>query len=344
MPLVSIIVPMYRVESYIIRCLHSLTSQTYQNIEIICIDDGSPDASGSLAENYPDHRIHVIHQHNIGLGLSRNVGIHAAHGIYLMFVDADDFISPDFVESLVNQATQTHSNTAIAGYSRFYPNRIIRIENPLFHSILSESDVKDQLLYCFFGPLPIDKSTVNVAVWRILYSAELIQKHTIRFPSERKFISEDIIFNINYFSHCSRVCNIENTGYYYCQNPDSLTEKYLSDRFDKGKTLYYEKQRLAESLNCLQHVQERLETSFLQYSRYSLKLEIKYSRINSLYTTLKNLRRISQDSLLQSILYKHKSTALRPSDKFIDFLLRHHCVFVIYLFLRIIYTVTHKLK
>ena len=104
MAAVSIIVPMYKVEKYLERCLDSLVNQTFQDIEIICVDDGSPDKSGEIAERYAiqDKRIKVIHKKNAGLGMARITGIEAASGKFIAFVDSDDYLEKTMIQALID--------------------------------------------------------------------------------------------------------------------------------------------------------------------------------------------------------------------------------------------------
>lgn len=101
-PLISVILPVYNVENYLDRCIQSLLHQTYENLEIIVIDDGSTDSSGKLCDKYvrTDNRIYVIHQQNQGLSVARNKGIENSNGMYLTFVDSDDSVQPDMIEYL----------------------------------------------------------------------------------------------------------------------------------------------------------------------------------------------------------------------------------------------------
>ena len=108
-PLISIIVPVYRVESYLSRCVDSLLAQTYQNLEIILVDDGSPDQCPQICEDYAkkEERIHVIHQENRGLSGARNAGIDVAKGEYLAFVDSDDYVSDDYIQVMYDAIKAT---------------------------------------------------------------------------------------------------------------------------------------------------------------------------------------------------------------------------------------------
>lgn len=118
-PLITVIVPVYNVEKYLRRCLDSIIRQTYQNLEILCIDDGSIDNSGEICEQYAarDARIKVIHQENQGLSTARNRGLDTATGEYIAFVDSDDYIAADVLEQLYQSAVSSDATCVICGYN-----------------------------------------------------------------------------------------------------------------------------------------------------------------------------------------------------------------------------------
>ena len=116
---VSIIVPIYKVEKELDRCVRSLLGQTYKNIEIILINDGSPDSCPQLCEKYArkDRRIKVVHKENGGLSSARNRGLEVAEGQYISFVDGDDWVEPDFIEALINNLKREKADISIIGYT-----------------------------------------------------------------------------------------------------------------------------------------------------------------------------------------------------------------------------------
>ena len=120
-PLISIIVPIYKVEDYLDRCIQSILNQSYKNIEIILVDDGSPDRCGSICDAYAltDSRVKVIHKENGGLSDARNAGLEVVNGSLIGFVDSDDLIHPRMYELMLNALTSTHSDISICYYTAF---------------------------------------------------------------------------------------------------------------------------------------------------------------------------------------------------------------------------------
>ena len=142
-PLITVIVPVYNVEKYLRRCLDSIIRQTYQNLEILCIDDGSIDNSGEICEQYAarDARIKVIHQENQGLSTARNRGLDTATGEYIAFVDSDDYIAADVLEQLYQSAVSSDATCVICGYNCVDSNGSI-LSTYSVHSVQQYSGVE----------------------------------------------------------------------------------------------------------------------------------------------------------------------------------------------------------
>lgn len=142
-PLITVIVPVYNVEKYLRRCLDSIIRQTYQNLEILCIDDGSIDNSGEICEQYVarDARIKVIHQENQGLSTARNKGLDTATGEYIAFVDSDDYIAADVLEQLYQSAVSSDATCVICGYNCVDSNGSI-LSTYSVHSVQQYSGVE----------------------------------------------------------------------------------------------------------------------------------------------------------------------------------------------------------
>ena len=343
--LVSIVVPIYKVEVYLERCLNSILNQTYSNIEIICVDDGSPDESGDIAERYAakDKRIRVLHKKNEGLGLARNTGLEKCTGEYVTFIDSDDFIEKDFIEKLVKGVVEENADTVIAGYSRKRDDNIETINNPIGGQTYLGDSIINEVLYKMIGPKQKENDSINMAVWRVLYSLDIIKKHNLRFPSEREFISEDIIFDLAYYPCAQKVCGISNCGYVYCMNPGSLTERYNESRYEMGKILYFEELRLLNDLKCTEEAAFRAEAAFVRYTRYAIKSEVKYSMINGKKECVKNIQRIICDKTISLIIRKHNAQE-KIIDRLIDFGIKLQMSKFIYIVLFIGYLIKGEIQ
>ena len=226
---ISVIVPVYRAEKYIERCITSIVNQTYEELEILLIDDGSPDKCPQICEEWAkkDGRIEVIHKENEGVSSARNIGISKASGDYIVFVDSDDFLDSEFLYKMIKCLKKNNSDMAICN---FYPNREIKLEEKL-----TRNDVYNYLL---------DKKRFRGYTWNKLYKASIIKNNKIRFENNI-YICEDLLFNCEYINYCLSASYVNERLYYY--NDDSvsalnskLNSKFLSifDAYDQIEKIY----------------------------------------------------------------------------------------------------------
>jgi glycosyltransferase involved in cell wall biosynthesis len=233
MPKVSIIVPIYNVEKYIRQCIDSLINQTLQDIEIILVDDGSPDNCGSIIDEYAsnDDRIKVIHQVNIGLGMARNSGLSLASGEYIGFVDSDDWVELSSFENLYKQAIKVDSDI-IKGHVIVKRNVISNGCKTDLESIESQlyekNEIKENLLSSIIGPkyASMVMTLFDVSVCSNIYKRSFINKYNLQFKSERKYYGEDFLFNLEAFHKARKILQTNICFYHYRCNPISLTTSY----------------------------------------------------------------------------------------------------------------------
>lgn len=210
--IISVIVPVYRVEAYLDRCIQSILNQTYKNLEIILVDDGSPDNSGKICDQYAeiDDRIKVIHKENGGLSDARNTGIDIATGDYLGFVDSDDFIHREMYETLYLNITKTNSDISIGSIERVkdYNNIPERLDN----KISTISSIRGlELLFTF-------KCSNLTSACNKLFKRELFEE--IRFPKGRIREDESTAYKLIFKS--KSIVITEKLLYYYHQTNDSI--------------------------------------------------------------------------------------------------------------------------
>lgn len=219
--LVSVIVPVYNNEKWIGRCLESIMFQSYKNIEIIVVDDGSTDESGKIVEDYSrnDNRIRIILQANHGVGYSRNVGMSVSEGEYIVFIDSDDFISRDYIERMMERM-KDDIDLVICGYNEVrLDDNIVRITNThvLNHTVCSELSGN---IYRDFYKI---REYINSPCLKIYRKKHIIQ-HNLEFP-EDMVAGEDYIFNLSYYRHIKKYVYVPNAGYQYFENISSITHK-----------------------------------------------------------------------------------------------------------------------
>ena len=243
-PLVSIIVPVYKTEVYLEQCVQSILGQTYENIEVILVDDGSPDRCPAMCDGYArtDSRVTVIHKRNEGAAFARKAGIMASAGRYLLMVDSDDWLDEETVECCVEAAQRDSADCVQFSYVREYPNK--SIENPLFEADFSYDEATSEVkihrrLVGLIGeelrhPEKIDNlSTVCMK----LYRTDVARRG--RIVSEQVVgTSEDTIFNLYALEDC-RVSYVNQCFYHYRKsNAQSITAQYKADLAEKWDVLY----------------------------------------------------------------------------------------------------------
>lgn len=211
--LVSVIIPAYNIEDYIGRCLDSIISQTYKNLEIIVVDDGSRDHTGEILDNYAkkDRRIKVIHKENGGVSSARNKGIEAAEGDYIGFIDGDDLIEPEMYKILVDLLEEENADIAHCGYQMVFPDRIDYYHNTGKKKIqTTEEGLKDLLSGEMIEPGLVNK----------LYKKELIKNCRL---NETVKINEDLLMNYQLFKLSQKSVYYDITPYSYMIRSSSAT-------------------------------------------------------------------------------------------------------------------------
>lgn len=241
-PKVSIIVPVYNVEKYLDRCMESLINQTLKEIEIILVDDGSPDNCPQMCDDYAkkDSRIKVVHKQNAGLGYARNSGLDVATGEYVAFVDSDDFVSLNTYEYCYNLATKERLDVVRFDMKRFTNKySISSIDVDKKPIICRDVQILKQLSLAFWGNMIngeyIFFSNVSVAsAWGGIYNRLFLMHNNIIFKSEREYLSEDFEFNYRVLQRTSAVGFIQTRFYHYFKNTQSLSTTVRTDKVDRA--------------------------------------------------------------------------------------------------------------
>lgn len=309
---VSIVLPIYNVEKHLNRCVKSVINQSYKNLEIILVDDGSPDNCPVLCDEWAkkDNRIKVIHKKNAGLGYARNTGIENATGEYICFFDSDDYIALDTIEKSYDLATQEKSDMVVFGFCNVKPNGatgktvIPHTEKTTF----SGKEVQDVFLADLIGPdVKNGKQTdLWMSAWACLYSLEMIQKASWRFVSEREIISEDVYSLLGLYKYVNRVSVLSKALYFYCENAGSLTHTYKPDRYNRIKNFYEDCYQLAEESNYGADVKERLSYPYLSNTIAAMKMIVRSSQSKD--DRLKQLETVIKDETLQKVIDKTSLT------------------------------------
>lgn len=221
-PLISVIVPVYNVEPYLRKCLDSIVNQTYKNLEIILVDDGSTDNSGIICDEYAnkDNRIKVIHKANGGLSDARNKGLDIVKGEYTGFVDSDDYIAEDMYEYLYNFAIENDLDVAMCASCDVYQNKKIYPKN--FESIIL--DKKEKIIENIFVN---QHGGSGIGVCNKLFKYNVIKN--IRFDFGKTY--EDVYFALKWIGNTNKFGRDSEVKYYYVQREESIThQKFYNDK------------------------------------------------------------------------------------------------------------------
>lgn len=227
--IISVIIPIYNVEKYLSRCIDSIIDNTYRGIEIICIDDGSPDNCGRIIDEYAlrDSRIVAIHQKNQGVAAARNHGIKAAHGEYIAFVDSDDWIHPQYFEILIQMLQNQDADVAVC--------ESITLSDPEEYQIYSVDDLETRLL----STRQIQrKYTTRYRCWARLYHRRVLSGHWF---SKSVKMGDDTVYNLDVLCHYPglRLCYCDLPLYCYFVRAGSITHsRPLSAVLDEAKWYY----------------------------------------------------------------------------------------------------------
>lgn len=229
-PKVSIIVPIYNVEKYLDRCIQSLLNQTLKDIEIILVDDGSPDNCPNKCNEYAlrDNRIKVIHKKNAGLGFARNSGLEIAESEYIAFIDSDDYVDLRMFEILLEEIERQNADAIFCGTRKeLQDNKFLYSHECSKIQVWKDKEISHFYLNMIASlPKVRQERLYEMSVWRGLYKKEIIDKLGLQFVSERDYASEDLPFNIEYLKHCKKVVLLPNILHTYCLNLTSLTKTY----------------------------------------------------------------------------------------------------------------------
>ncbi len=235
--LISIIIPIYNAERYIDKCINSVIKQTYQNLEIILINDGSTDSSGEIADTYKkiDNRIIVKHIDNSGVSVARNIGISIASGKYISFVDSDDYIEEKMIEELYNSIVNYNSDIAICNIFFEDENALSVKEFHYYTPLLNRKEFLENIFYV---------ESIQGYTWNKLYLSKLIKEKNTKFDKKASVLEDDL-FNTEII--CSNknltISYIDKQLYHYVSNSSSVSNtdfnlKKLSYFYVRNKEIY----------------------------------------------------------------------------------------------------------
>lgn len=279
--LISVIIPVYNVEKYLIKCFESITNQTYKNIEIIVIDDGSKDRSGMICDEYAekDDRIKVIHKENEGVSTARNIGIRNASGEYITFIDSDDYVANNYIEILYDYCKKSDADLSVCGVIDVKGKKIIR-ESKGVNKIIDGKEALKELL---------DEKYFSCVIWAKMYKTNIMKKY--EFNRETK-IAEDLEVLYKLLPTLNKVViNTKNKLYFFRERENSA----ISDKFNVNHLI-----EIDISNNIINYVSE----NFPEIEKYAIK---RYIRANMSYI----LKILKQEEIDDKILKMLRHNILR---------------------------------
>ena len=297
---VSVIVPIYNEEKNLKRCIESLINQTYKNLEIILINDGSTDNSKEIIDSYKDKRIVAIHKKNTGIGDTRNTGIAKSTGDYIMFVDSDDYIELNYVEVLLKSLNENKADLAISNYYLDTPNKTYEID---LKNLGITSIKEDEDLLC----------KINLSPWNKLYKKDLIINNNNKFPYKVKY--EDVPFVVEAIIKASKISFVPNYLYHYVIKKSGETITRDERIFDIITICAI----VEKKLNQINYVNKtnffvKLLSYYLKNSRYIPNINLRNEFIDAVYIYLKRIDKdwrkcsyLKQESTIKRVIITHKS-------------------------------------
>lgn len=304
--LISVVIPVYNVEKYLKRCVESVVNQTYKNLEIILVDDGSPDECPQICDKLSkeDERIKVIHKSNQGLGMARNTGIENATGKYICFFDSDDYVELTTIEKSYDSIKKNKADIVIYGLSCVNNNgEVISQMVPNMSKKVYEGDeVVNIFLPSLIAHNPVNgkKEGLNMSAWSCMYSMELIKKSNWRFVSEREYISEDFYSLLVLYKNVTSVSIVPEPFYYYCDNEQSLTHTFNENRYARVRECYEGMINVADEYEYPKVVRESLYSQYIGSTIGVMKLVVKSDMPKK--TKVSNIKKIVEYKTLQQVI------------------------------------------
>lgn len=328
---VSVIVPVYNSERFLLQCIDSILQQTYHNIELILINDGSTDNSGKICNNYAkkDSRVHVMHQENMGVSAARNAGIHHATGDYLQFVDSDDFIDSNMTETLVKALEKNSASLVICGYKRIDSSTRECIQNNCsskvgFYSFDEMLNFLDYLYIKFFINSPCNK----------IYRAQIIKDNSILYPKGID-LGEDLLFNLDVIKNSTGFQIIPECPYNYVKykTGETMTGKRRTDLYDNQKMLFEKMISLYEDRETYKYQINNLEKFYSKrIPDMLLHIANSYS-MKDFKSYLKTAKNIREDIVFKKTM--NSIELISPQEKLMKILIEQKMFFVIFIYAKI---------
>ena len=290
---ISVIVPVYNVEQYVGECIESILNQSFYDIELILINDGSKDNSGFICDEYAkkDNRIKVIHKKNEGVSIARNIGIKNASGKYIAFVDSDDLVDKEIYTTMLQAIEESGSDLVMCRYEKVYSNRNNELAiEPLREGLYDKEQIFNNLILDMIGN----------DTCRCLYKKDIIDKYKIEFPVIK--IAEDMLFHLYYLMSCKKVYVVNKALYYYRYNELSATNNYINNLWE---ILMNQLELVEDGLNKFNLLnsksKERLEINTFYFISWCFTNECNPRNLKKYREIIKEMKKISKHNKFKKV-------------------------------------------
>lgn len=279
--MLSVIIPVFKAEQSLRKCVDSILEQTYRNLEIVLIDDGSPDGSPEICDEYAkcDSRVKVIHQKNRGVSVARNTGLDHVSGEYITFVDSDDYIESDMYESMMKIVEQYNCDVVMCDCVKEFKDKT----EIYTHNIRSGYYNKQQLMYEYYQHLlmmPSVEYPPTISNWLCVFSNRLNDKQYLRYKEGVRY-SEDLLFGALLMRKAESFYYMKGkTFYHYCMNSQSVSHTFVPDKWTDYCLLYHEIKKI-----------------FWDDSEYDFRKQIDYCLLFFVYNTVGEIMSVNDLSL-----------------------------------------------
>ena len=321
---ISVIIPIYNMEEHLPRCIDSVMRQSYTNLEVILINDGSLDSSGDICDDYArnDSRIRVIHKTNSGVSAARNSGLGIAKGDYISFVDPDDYIEPDTYKILAELLSSQKTDII-----RFNAYRGGEILNKLpFEGLYEDEVLTKEILLPLVGAKKYGGMFIQGVLWLHLFRRCLIEEYNIRFNTSLRR-NEDRLFTISVISHAQSMLFINDVLYHYELNNDSLSNGYKGGRWQQEALYIEELQKEISPLftEAATDTQNRLNNDILLRAMLSIHHEFFTNNSNTFWFRRKQVSRILKDKQTRKAAKNVQKEKLTIKENLILFMMKYRC-------------------
>ena len=323
---ISIIIPMYNAKEYIARCLESVINQSFNDIEIIIVNDGSTDKSLEICRKYAevDERIVILNKENNGVYVARNQGMNVATGEYVMFVDSDDWIDENMCQDLYKRISECHADICFCNNIKEYGNRSEYIDFGCLKDVINLDEIKEVILSL------IEEKDKRIAHRREtfrgpcakLYKRSIIIDNNITFKREL-VIGEDLVFNLEYLKYCKKMVVEKKFLYHYRVNLYSATKRYRENAWNTYRKLLVILEEYLESNFFEIEYMDRLNKLKLKYFIISVNNEMSKFNKKGYVEKISCIKSICEDEVINFALKNSSKGTRGPKNRIKLFLLRN---------------------